>query len=172
MLTREVGDKRLVSIRIGPAQPMVEVRHREHDAQLRPQLQQEAQQRDGVRSAGDGHADAVARPHQSPFADVAKYLGAHAMMVMQRLTGCQKTRPRIYADEHGSLSGKEPSVKIGENPRLIFSAVILSEVGAATDSKDPMPSRDFCSNRGPSTPAAKSRPPSFRMTTRKVEGCS
>jgi len=28
-------------------------------------------------------------------------------------------------------------VKIGENPRLIFSDVILSEVGAATESKDP-----------------------------------
>ena len=40
---------------------MIEVGDEENDAEFRAQLEQDAQQCDGVGSAGDGHGNAVAR---------------------------------------------------------------------------------------------------------------
>ena len=77
MMPRQIGDESLVGLRIFSPQPMIEVRNREDDAQLGSQLQQNAQQRDGVRPARHGNADAVARAHQPSFADVVKHLRAH-----------------------------------------------------------------------------------------------
>src|SRR5271157_4257601 len=83
VVPRQIRDERLVRFRIRPAQPVIEVRNSKHDAQLGLQLQQNTQHRDGVRAAGHGHGNAVARAHQPSFANVVEYLRAHEKMVMQ-----------------------------------------------------------------------------------------
>ena len=47
----KLGDELLVSFGFVSAQFVIEVDHREHDAQLRPQLQHDAQQANGIRPA-------------------------------------------------------------------------------------------------------------------------
>ena len=51
--------------RLFAPQAVIEVRHRQHEAQLRVQLQQHAQQRDGIRATRHGDADAVAGAQQA-----------------------------------------------------------------------------------------------------------
>ena len=92
MMSSQIGDERLVSPRILSAQPVIEVRNRKDDTQVRTQLQQNAQQSNGVGPARHGNADAVARAHQPAFADVVKHVRAHDLMVMQQRGGCHLQR--------------------------------------------------------------------------------
>jgi hypothetical protein len=62
---------------------VIKVRNRDDDTQLGTKLEQHPQQRDRIRAARHGNADAVARAHQLSFPDVAKHLFAHEEMVMQ-----------------------------------------------------------------------------------------
>src|SRR5271157_6008288 len=83
LLLCQVGNERLVSVGIRTSQSVIEVGDHQHNPQLRPQLQQNTQHRDGVRAAGHGHGNAVTRAHQPSFANVVEYLRAHEKMVMQ-----------------------------------------------------------------------------------------
>jgi hypothetical protein len=62
---------------------MVEVRHREHDAQLATQFQQDPQEGYRIRATGHGHAHAVSSAHQGQFADMLEDLLAHEAIVRQ-----------------------------------------------------------------------------------------
>lgn len=84
MLSGQLRDKRLVRVRLLAAQAVIEVGHREHDAQFRAKFQQHAQERDGVRTTRDGHGYAVACSHQGLFANVSQDFLAHGVIVRQR----------------------------------------------------------------------------------------
>src|SRR5258707_13293101 len=68
----QLAHKLLICIRLCAAELMIEMNYGEDDAQLWPQLEQNAQQADGIRSAGDGNAHAVPWPQQGVLADVVR----------------------------------------------------------------------------------------------------
>ena len=72
MLVGQFCDKGFVGFRGFSAKPVIEVRNREDDSQLRAKLQQDAQQRDRIRTARNGNTDAFTRVHQLSFPDVAE----------------------------------------------------------------------------------------------------
>lgn len=84
VLSGQLGDKRLVCIRLLAAQAVIEVCHREHDAQFRAKFQQHAQERNRVCTAGNGGSHAVARADQTLVADVVENFLAHGVIVRQR----------------------------------------------------------------------------------------
>ena len=60
---------------------MIKMRDDHDDSSLGLQLEQDAQQCDGVSSAGDGDTNAITRLEQLAFANVLKDLFAHRKMV-------------------------------------------------------------------------------------------
>ncbi|MGC1451490.1 MAG: hypothetical protein WA830_15780 [Candidatus Sulfotelmatobacter sp.] len=64
MLASQVRYEFLIGIGFGTAQFVIEVNHRQNDAEFVPQLEQQPQQADGINSAGYCHADAVPGPQQ------------------------------------------------------------------------------------------------------------
>lgn len=60
MCAREVGDEFLVLVGFGGAQFVIEVDDGKDNAEFGAKLPQKAQQRDRIRSAGDGDAQAIA----------------------------------------------------------------------------------------------------------------
>jgi hypothetical protein len=62
MLASQRLDKLLIRIRLRPAQPVIEMNHRNHNPNLAPQLEQQPQKRNRINPAGDGHANAVPGP--------------------------------------------------------------------------------------------------------------
>jgi hypothetical protein len=92
-----------VGVGLGPANAMMEMGHGEHDAELIPQLEQEAQQRHGVRSARDSDGNALSRPNQPLLANVLKNALLHDLRlkycgiivaVMYRKANLQSLRRR------------------------------------------------------------------------------
>ena len=67
MLRGQFRDKYFVRIGSFAAQFVIEVHHTENDAQFPAQLQQQQQQRHGIRPARHRHSNAVARPHHFLF---------------------------------------------------------------------------------------------------------
>jgi hypothetical protein len=57
-------DKLLIRIRLRPAQPVIEMNHRNHNPNLATQLQQQPQKRNRINPAGNGDAEAIASPQQ------------------------------------------------------------------------------------------------------------
>ena len=101
MFAREFGDEALVGVGLFAAQLVIEVCDDEDDAEFGTQFDQNAQQRDGISSAGNGHSYAVAGFQQLAFADVVKHLIAQELMVPLRVAAIKKRLPPIYTDEHG-----------------------------------------------------------------------
>jgi len=62
--------KLLVGFRLCTPELVIKMNDGEDDAQILPEFEQKAQQGSGIRSAGDGHPDAVASPQQIVFADI------------------------------------------------------------------------------------------------------
>src|ERR1019366_8193224 len=81
VLLGKFSDKLLVSVRFGATQLVIKMGDEENDAEFRAQFQQNAQQGDGVGSAGNGHSHAVACTEQLALANVLKHLVAHGMML-------------------------------------------------------------------------------------------
>ena len=67
VLTGQFCDKPFVLVRLISAQLVIDVRNREHDAQFRPQLQQQAKQGHGIRATGNGHREAVSGANRIVF---------------------------------------------------------------------------------------------------------
>jgi len=58
VLTSQIGHKKLVLVGFLGAQIVIDVSHRQHDAELVPQIEQQAEERDGIGSAGNGNRKA------------------------------------------------------------------------------------------------------------------
>src|SRR6266704_1893757 len=67
MLRGQFRDKPFIRIGSFGTQFVIEVNHAQHNAQLLAQLQQQQQQRHGIRSARNRHAHGVTRPYQLLF---------------------------------------------------------------------------------------------------------
>ncbi len=81
-------DERLIRIRLRPAQFVIEMNNRKDNAQLAPQLQQQAQERHRINPTGDGDADAIPSPQQFLPPKIGKHAlrqGMHGNMVHRRL---------------------------------------------------------------------------------------
>jgi len=78
---------------------MVEMNNRKNNPKLAPQLQQQAQKRNGINAAGNGHANAVTSPQQLLSPNVGQHAlsqGMHGNMVPQ--SECGDSRPRLFAE--------------------------------------------------------------------------
>src|SRR3984893_8915968 len=64
VLPRQLRDKPLVLVRLFSAQLVIDMRNRQHGPQLGAQLQQQAKQSHGLRSAANRHRQAVPRPNR------------------------------------------------------------------------------------------------------------
>ena len=64
VLPRQFRDKPLVLVRLFSAQLVIDMRNRQDDPQLGPQLQQQAKQRHGIRPARNRRRQAVPRPNR------------------------------------------------------------------------------------------------------------
>ena len=64
MLASQVRNEFLIRIRLIPAQPMIEMDHRDDNAEFIPQFEQQSQERDRINPPGDGHADAISSLQQ------------------------------------------------------------------------------------------------------------
>jgi hypothetical protein len=62
VLASQVRNKFLIGVRLSPAQLVIEMDHRENDAKLMPQLQQQSQKRNRINPPRDRHTDAIPRP--------------------------------------------------------------------------------------------------------------
>jgi hypothetical protein len=67
VLPRQLRDKSFVLVGLISAQFVIHVRHRQHDAQLDPQFQQQTKQGHGIRSTGNRHRQAVSGPNRIVF---------------------------------------------------------------------------------------------------------
>jgi hypothetical protein len=66
----QITHKLFIRIRLRAPELMIEMYDREHDPELLPEFKQDAQQADGIGSAGDTNANAIARPQQIMLAGV------------------------------------------------------------------------------------------------------
>jgi hypothetical protein len=122
MLSRQLCDKGFISIRSLAAQPVIEVRDSEHDAQLGAKLKQHAQQGDRIRATRHRYGHAIARAHELPFVDVTKHLFAHAIMVMQ---------VSAFSHQPSAISHRHPpflAVILSEKHRGFASSVYLTKI--------------------------------------------
>jgi len=77
---------------------MVVVRDVQDDAEFGTQFEQNAQQRDGISSAGDRNSDPIARLQQLALTKVVEDLVAHELMVPLRVGAIKK---RLTTDLQG-----------------------------------------------------------------------
>ena len=77
---------------------MVVVRDVQDDAEFGTQFEQNAQQRDGIGSAGDRNSDPIARLQQLALTKVVEDLVAHELMVPLRVGAIKK---RLTTDLQG-----------------------------------------------------------------------
>ncbi len=70
---RQFRDEPLVGIRLLPTQLVIEMNNGEDDAEFAPQLQQQAQERNRINPARNGHANAISGPQQLLPPNVAKH---------------------------------------------------------------------------------------------------
>lgn len=68
----EFSDKSCIGISFRPADSVMEVNHREHDAQLSAQFQKRAKQCNRIRATGHSHTYPVARTKQVTRSDIAE----------------------------------------------------------------------------------------------------
>ena len=88
----------------------------EDDAQIFPEFKQDAQQGNGIRSAGDGHPEAVASPQQIVFADILQDRLAelvHGNILYARHCEGGRREPTI-ALERGAVVRKKNHDKAGD----------------------------------------------------------
>jgi len=86
MTPRQFSDELFVLVRFLAAQLMIHVCDRENHAQFCSQVEQQVQQRDRIRSAGDRRGDPVSRLEEPPLANCHQYLLSrlpHQEMVTQ-----------------------------------------------------------------------------------------
>ena len=69
ILPRQPRNKALILVRLFSAQLVIDMRNRQHDSQLGAQLQQQAKQSYGIRSAGNCHRYSVPSPHRLLFSN-------------------------------------------------------------------------------------------------------
>src|ERR1700756_138316 len=82
---------------------MIEVRHCEHNSKLSAQFEQETQQSHGVGATRHGDSDAVARAEQRLFANVAKNLLPHDVIVREAKI--------IFTTEDTEQRGRQSDIK-------------------------------------------------------------
>ena len=74
MFSGQSTDELFVGIGFGSSQSVVEMNHREHDAKLLAQFEQQAQECNRIQSAGDSHADALTRMQEFMLAEMDEEL--------------------------------------------------------------------------------------------------
>jgi len=74
---RQLPHELLVGVALRSANAVIEVSHREHNAQLIAEFQKDTQQRHRIRSPGDGGGDPLPRPEQSVLPDKFHHLLLH-----------------------------------------------------------------------------------------------
>ena len=70
----QICHKLLIGIGFGPANLMMKMRGCKHNPQFLPQLQQDPEQRNGIRATGAADGNALSRLEQAQVTDVFKYL--------------------------------------------------------------------------------------------------
>ncbi len=113
MRARQFRHEMLISIRIRPAQLVVEMNDGKNNAKLAPQLDQQPQKRNRINPARNGHADAVSGPQQILPPNVRKHAlrqGMHRNMVPHR--SCRDSRPGCPAEQGSAGSVLEGKLRI------------------------------------------------------------
>ena len=96
MLPRQFRDKAFVFVRLLSAQLVIDVRNREHDAQLGPQFQQQAKQSHGIRATGNRRRHAVSRANRLLLANCLQQplsQSVHEEMVQESVLSSQLPAP-------------------------------------------------------------------------------
>jgi hypothetical protein len=100
MLASQLRDKLQIRIRLSPAQPVIEMNHRNHNPDLAPQLQQQPQQRHRINPAGNGDA------HSIPGAQEFLPLNVAQNALRQFMHG-NMVQPSAHALETPALAARE-----------------------------------------------------------------
>ena len=74
VLPRQIGDELFITIRLFPAQLVIEMNDRKNNPQLTAQLQQQSQKRNRIDPSRNGHTNAVSGPQRFIASDVADKL--------------------------------------------------------------------------------------------------
>ena len=96
VLLRQLRDKARILVRFFSAQLVIDMRDRQHNPQLGPQLQQQAKQRHRVRPTRNRRRHAVARPNRRLFPNCLQQplrQHAHGEMVQESVPGTQLPVP-------------------------------------------------------------------------------
>ena len=121
---RQLRDELLVRVRLRPAQLVIEMNDGKDNPQFVPQLEQQAQERNRINPARNGHTDAVSGPQQLLPPDVGEHAlceGMHGNMLAQRVFG-QPSRLSGRANLGCSKGKSAPAVQ-----RLLLTSFLILE---------------------------------------------